>query len=98
MTKFTPLLVKREAYLDKISENCTDDDLAKWDNLRKEIEHRRSLPMPSEKRRSDTQDDRGPRFVDGRLDTVEEGQFYQVYHVYVKGHRQFPISTKLCCR
>lgn len=71
--KFAPLLEKRKAYLAHISENCTEEDLTTWDNLRKEIEDRRSLPMPSAERSSDKQDDRGPRFVDGRLQAIEEG-------------------------
>ncbi|VDB96059.1 unnamed protein product [Peniophora sp. CBMAI 1063] len=67
-----PKVTKRTAYLNKISESCAEDDLRKWDDLRKELEDRRSRPMPADDRRADRQDDRGPRFADGRLDTVEE--------------------------
>lgn len=78
--KFTPLLDKRIAYLAKISENCSEEDMNQWDNLRKEIEDKRSQPMPSEERRPDRQDDRGPRFVDHRLDTIEEGPI-SIWHM-----------------
>lgn len=95
--KFTTLLDKRTTYLAKISENCTEQDLTQWDDLRKEIEDKRSLPMPAAERRPDVQDERGPRFVDGRLDTVEEGLCIIFLSLNIYADCENFSSTQLRC-
>lgn len=71
--KYTPLLQERIDYLDHISKDLDPEDIEQWDNLRKDIEVQRTQPMPAADRVADRQDDRGPRYVDGRLEGIDEG-------------------------